>query len=81
MYYQYEVTFPLYAMSPGEKIVFNAIVVIILTFLALGMFVYLPQLVIKTAQRLFWLHTGSDDQLTVGKMTAAWSEVGPEFGL
>jgi hypothetical protein len=40
MYYQYEVTFSLYVMTPGEKFVWNSIVVVFLTLLLVGAVIF-----------------------------------------
>jgi serine palmitoyltransferase small subunit len=74
MYYQYEVTFSPYVLTPGEKFVLNTIVVVLLTLLFVGMTTYLPKLVARAAVRLFWLYTGANDKITVNN-TAIWNEM------
>lgn len=80
MYYQYEVTFSPYVMTPGEKFVLNTIVVVLLSLLALGMFFYLPRFLTRAASRLVWLYAGPSDGLRLVSMdntTAVWKELDP----
>lgn len=44
VYYRYEVTFGLYAMTPGESLVVNSFVILILLLLFWALLVYLPAL-------------------------------------
>jgi Small subunit of serine palmitoyltransferase-like len=74
MYYQYEVTFSPYVLTPGEKLVLNTIVVVLLTLLFVGMATYLPKLVARAAVRLFCLYAGAEDKLSVNS-TAIWHEI------
>ncbi|KAE9373927.1 hypothetical protein N431DRAFT_233615 [Stipitochalara longipes BDJ] len=74
MYYQYEVTFSPYVLTPGEKFVLNTIVVVLLTLLFLGIATYLPKLVATVAARLFRFYVGANDKLTVNT-TAIWNEM------
>jgi hypothetical protein len=71
MYYQYEVTFSPYVLTPGEKLVLNTIVVVLLTLLFVGIVTYLPKLAVRAAVRLFCLCAGADDKLGVNS-TAIW---------
>ena len=74
MYYQYEVTFSPYVLTPGEKFVLNTIVVVFLTLLFVGTATYLPKLVARAAFRLVRFYTGANDKLTVNT-TAVWHQM------
>lgn len=54
LYYQYEVTFTLYMLTPGEKIILNTIVICFLSLVGYGVFLMLPQFVFRAAGYLFW---------------------------
>ncbi|KAJ5770310.1 uncharacterized protein N7511_002361 [Penicillium nucicola] len=56
-YYRYEVTFGLYVMTPGEKLVANTCVLVVLSLLAWALF-YLPALLFTRFSTLQWLLTG-----------------------
>ncbi|KAH8763848.1 hypothetical protein BGZ57DRAFT_931088 [Hyaloscypha finlandica] len=71
MYYQYEVAFSPYVLTPGEKFVLNTIVVVLLTLLFVGMATYLPKLVARAAVRLVRFYAGASDKLSVNN-TAIW---------
>ncbi|KKK18678.1 hypothetical protein P175DRAFT_0446264 [Aspergillus ochraceoroseus IBT 24754] len=69
-YYQYEVTFGLYVMTPGEKLVANSFVVVVLTLLFWALLVYFPALLYQKLSRLVWLLTGHSGE-----------EMGAAFGI
>jgi len=78
MYYQYEVTFSAYVLTPGEKTVLNTIVLSIFSLLLVGIIAYLPPLMTRAVVRLGWLYNGIDDKLTVNPVNdtaSAWSEM------
>jgi hypothetical protein len=56
MYYRYEVTFSTYVLTPGEKIVLNTIVFLLLGLLFAGLVSYLPPLVSRTVVKALWLY-------------------------
>jgi hypothetical protein len=56
-YYQYEVTFPLYVMPPGEKFAFNSFMLI---FTAVT---YPPPLVLIASPQLLWVDRSAANQL------------------
>jgi hypothetical protein len=56
-YYRYEVTFGLYVMTPGEKLVANAFVLVVLSLLGWAL-VYFPSLLYTKLFSLLWLLTG-----------------------
>jgi len=62
-YYKYEVTFPLYAMSPGEKFAFNSSMLIFLSLLIFTAVTYLPPLILITSRQLLWLSKSAENQL------------------
>jgi hypothetical protein len=74
MYYQYEVTFSPYVMTPGEKFVLNTIVLLLFTIIFLGLATYIPKLVLGVAARLFRFYARANDKLTVNT-TADWNEI------
>ncbi|PYI02781.1 hypothetical protein BO78DRAFT_214058 [Aspergillus sclerotiicarbonarius CBS 121057] len=57
-YYRYEVTFGLYVMTPGEKLVANTFVMVVLSLLFWALLVYFPALLYQKLSRLVWLLTG-----------------------
>ena len=58
-YYQYEVTFALYMMTPGEKMVFNTLVLAVFGLLAYGLYRGLEGFVINSVCQLVYYSTGS----------------------
>ncbi|KAJ5936059.1 hypothetical protein N7454_005357 [Penicillium verhagenii] len=40
--YQYEVTFAIYMLTPTEKFIFNSVLLTLITLIATGIYVYLP---------------------------------------
>jgi hypothetical protein len=80
-YYQYEVTFSPYVMTTGEKLVLNSIVVLFFSLLVMGVYTYLPNLVMRVAMRLFWLCGGlyggvygGGEKILVAQNTTMWNE-------
>ncbi|KAL4871099.1 hypothetical protein BDV12DRAFT_37767 [Aspergillus spectabilis] len=69
-YYRYEVTFGLYVMTPGEKLVANSFVFVVLSLLFWALLVYFPALLYQKLSRLVWLLTGQSGE-----------EVGAAFGI
>ncbi|KAL4883356.1 hypothetical protein BJY04DRAFT_25061 [Aspergillus karnatakaensis] len=61
-YYRYEVTFGLYVMTPGEKVVANSFVFIVLGLLFWALLVYFPALLYSKLSRLVWLLTGQSSE-------------------
>ncbi|PVH74244.1 hypothetical protein DL98DRAFT_387240, partial [Cadophora sp. DSE1049] len=69
-YYQYEVTFSLYVMTPTEKIITNTIV---LSFFALCLYaivsftpLFITQFISRAISSLFWVYVNdSGNQLVV----------------
>ena len=88
-YYQYEVTFSLYVMTPTEKIITNTIV---LSFFALVLYaivsftpLFITQFISRTISSLFWVYVNdSGNQLVVRYTTVSWvntTKIGwEEFG-
>lgn len=58
-YYQYEVTFGLYVMTPCEKIILNTIVFSILAALSCGICIGLQPFMIRSVCQLVWYIFGS----------------------
>lgn len=61
-YYRYEVTFGLYVMTPGEKLVANTFVLVFLGLLLWASLVYFPALLYQKLSRLVWLLTGQSGE-------------------
>ncbi|KAI9930415.1 hypothetical protein ASPWEDRAFT_26944 [Aspergillus wentii DTO 134E9] len=61
-YYRYEVTFGLYVMTPGEKVVANSFVFVVLSLLLWALLLYFPSLLYHKLSRLVWLLTGHSSQ-------------------
>ncbi|CAK46737.1 hypothetical protein CBS63078_9622 [Aspergillus niger] len=61
-YYRYEVTFGLYVMTPGEKLVANTFVMVVLSLLFWALLVYFPALLYQKLSRLVWLLTGHSSE-------------------
>lgn len=62
-YYQYEVTFPLYVMTAGEKFAFNSFMLLFLSLLIFTAVRYLPPLVLIASRQLLWLGKSAANQL------------------
>lgn len=58
-YYQYEVTFGLYVMTPGEKAVLNSIILGIMAALLYALFWGFEPFVVRTVCRMVYYITGS----------------------
>ncbi|KAH0842846.1 hypothetical protein AYO21_10979 [Fonsecaea monophora] len=58
-YYQYEVTFGLYVMTPGEKLIFNSVILIAFTALLYALFWGFEPFIVNTLCRLIYYLTGS----------------------
>ncbi|EXJ74922.1 uncharacterized protein A1O5_01618 [Cladophialophora psammophila CBS 110553] len=58
-YYQYEVTFGLYVMTPTEKLVFNSVILIAFTGLLYALFWEFQPFIVNTLCRLIYYITGS----------------------
>jgi len=82
MYYQYEVTFSAYVLKPGEKLILNTVVVVLLSLLMLGIFSYLPRFILRVTERIFWFYYGVDDKLAVGMGNSTlWADLQPDIRL
>lgn len=68
-YYRYEVTYGIYPMTPGEKLVANTFVIVVLSLLLWASLFYFPSLLYRKLSRLIWLLTGHSGD----EMSAVWS--------
>ncbi|EEP79990.1 predicted protein [Uncinocarpus reesii 1704] len=59
-YYRYEVTCGVYVMTPGEKLIFNTFILVVLSLLTWALLLYFPSLLYQKLSRLDWLLTGRD---------------------
>jgi len=86
MYYQYEVTFSTYVMTPSEKFVMNTVVLLFFSLLSVGIVSYLPQFLFRVCSRLLWLYKGADGDVTLdigsgnGNGTSEWMQMGSIIG-
>jgi hypothetical protein len=58
-YYQYEVTFGLYMMTPPEKVILNTILFTILAGILYGLYIGLEPFVVDTVCKMIYYITGS----------------------
>ncbi|KIW64113.1 hypothetical protein PV04_09069 [Phialophora macrospora] len=58
-YYQYEVTFGLYVMTPAEKVVFNSIILFAFCALIYALFYEFQPFIVNSVCRLLYYVTGS----------------------
>ncbi|KIW34008.1 uncharacterized protein PV07_00810 [Cladophialophora immunda] len=58
-YYQYEVTFGLYVMTPAEKLVFNSAILVAFVALLYALFWGFQPFIVNTLCRLIYYITGS----------------------
>ncbi|KIY01206.1 uncharacterized protein Z520_02758 [Fonsecaea multimorphosa CBS 102226] len=58
-YYQYEVTFGLYVMTPGEKLVLNSVVLVAFAALSYALFWGFQPFIVNLLCRLIYYVTGS----------------------
>ncbi|KAJ5295631.1 hypothetical protein PENANT_c001G00476 [Penicillium antarcticum] len=78
-YYRYEVTFGLYVMTPGEKLVANTSVLIVLSLLACAL-VYFPSLLYTKLSSVLWLLTGRNGEqvdASLGILADHWNPFPP----
>jgi hypothetical protein len=61
-------------MTPGEKLVLNTIVVVLLSLLIIGIVTYLPKLLVRTAVKLVYFYAGANDKLSVNSTAAILHE-------
>lgn len=79
-YYHYEVTFGLYVMTPGEKLVANTFVIVVMTLLLWALFFYLPSLLYHKLDRLVWLltgHSGEEVSAVLGILNSHGNAISP----
>ncbi|CAG8137216.1 unnamed protein product [Penicillium salamii] len=56
--YQYEVTFALYMLTPIEKLIFNTFLITLITMIAAGIYIYLPDHLRAIYGRLYYYWAG-----------------------
>ncbi|EKV12230.1 Small subunit of serine palmitoyltransferase-like [Penicillium digitatum] len=56
--YQYEVTFSLYMLTPIEKLIFNTLLLGLVTMIAMGTYIYLPDHLRAIYGRLYYYWAG-----------------------
>lgn len=83
-YYRYEVTFGLYVMTPGEKLVANTFVIVVLSLLFWALLLYFPSLLYQKLSRLVWLltgHSGEEMGAALGILDTHVSTVSSAFSV
>lgn len=56
--YQYEVTFAIYMLTPTEKLIFNSILLTLITLLLTAAYIYLPDHVMAIASHIYYYWAG-----------------------
>jgi len=79
MYYRYEVTLSAYVLTPGEKLILNAIVVFIFSLLSLATIAYLLPLIARVSEIFFWLYSGMNDDPMGNNATSIWAKLEPRY--
>lgn len=78
-YYRYEVTFGIYVMTPGEKLVANSFIVVVLSLLLWALLLYFPSLLYHKLSRLVWLLTGREMRAALGITDTPFDAILPAF--
>ena len=79
IYYQYEVTSPAYVLTPGEKLVMNTIVLLIIGFIAMGVCSYILPLLLNAVCKLFWVYERSGPahhMIDTNHTASLWGDLG-----
>ncbi|KAJ5669318.1 hypothetical protein N7462_010388 [Penicillium macrosclerotiorum] len=56
--YQYEVTFAIYMLTPTEKFIFNSLLLTLITMIATGIYIYLPDHIRAIYGHLYYYWVG-----------------------
>ncbi|KAJ6092242.1 hypothetical protein N7467_004211 [Penicillium canescens] len=56
--YQYEVTFAIYMLTPIEKLIFNTLLLTLITMITAGIYIYLPDHLRAIYGRLYYYWAG-----------------------
>lgn len=60
--YQYEVTFPLYMLTPVERFILNSLLFLFLSMIIYAATLYLPQHIMTIASRAWFYYAGDGDE-------------------
>ncbi|KAJ5166406.1 uncharacterized protein N7482_005187 [Penicillium canariense] len=74
--YQYEVTFAIYMLTPTEKFIFNSLILTLLTMIATGIYIYLPDHIRSIYGHLYYYWVGERPFIS----TRLTSSMGSVFG-
>ncbi|CAL5868607.1 uncharacterized protein PFLUO_LOCUS2834 [Penicillium psychrofluorescens] len=73
--YQYEVTFAIYMLTPTEKIIFNSLLLTLVTMIATGIYIYLPDHLRSIYGHLYYYWAGERPL-----MVARFASINSVFG-
>ncbi|GLI80920.1 hypothetical protein PoHVEF18_009286 [Penicillium ochrochloron] len=74
--YQYEVTFAIYMLTPTEKFIFNSLLLTLITMIATGIYIYLPDHLRSIYGHLYYYWAGERPFIS----TRLTSSMGSVFG-
>jgi len=74
--YQYEVTFAIYMLTPTEKFIFNSLLLTLITMIATGIYIYLPDHLRAIYGHLYYYWVGERPFIS----TRLTSSMGSVFG-
>ncbi|KAF3400003.1 hypothetical protein F1880_008258 [Penicillium rolfsii] len=74
--YQYEVTFAIYMLTPAEKFIFNSLLLTLITMIATGIYIYLPDHLRSIYGHLYYYWVGERPFMS----TRLTSSMGSVFG-
>ncbi|KAK9239678.1 hypothetical protein V1525DRAFT_338744 [Lipomyces kononenkoae] len=74
--YRYEVTMPLYAMTPMEQLILNSLFFIGVVFLAIALYKYAPVQIQLLAERAYYYYTGVDSSASLDHDKASSIQAG-----
>ncbi|KAJ6151005.1 hypothetical protein N7470_007599 [Penicillium chermesinum] len=74
--YQYEVTFAIYMLTPTEKFIFNSLLLTLVTMIAAGIYIYLPDHLRTIYGHLYYYWAGERTLMTsrLSSMSSVFGE-------
>ncbi|KAJ5600404.1 hypothetical protein N7450_001471 [Penicillium hetheringtonii] len=80
--YQYEVTFAIYMLTPTEKFIFNSLLLTLVTMIAAGIYIYLPDHLRSIYGHLYYYAVGERPFISsrLGSISSVFGE-SPTAGL
>ncbi|KAK2747081.1 hypothetical protein FQN57_002336 [Myotisia sp. PD_48] len=88
--YQYEVTFALYMLTPIEKVIFNTLILLLLSMFLTAAYIYLPNHIITIYHHIYYYWAGHPlseplhaqaAHVTLSAAAAASEAIGKAFNL